>query len=79
MDKNPRECIGRIMEEVAVQNGMTGDELYQCIRSHIAHGIKSKDPAVRAFWRRIPAVANQPTPEEAVGYIAAVRLGLIGQ
>lgn len=79
MDMNTRDCIRRIMDEFASQNGMPREELYQCICEQIARGMKSKDPSVRAFWKRIPAEDAWPTPEEAIGYIAAVRLGFIIQ
>lgn len=77
MDRETRDKIRSAMEAVARKNQISLETMNELIQLQIQRGLKSQNPAVRALWRRIPSDDVQPTPEEAVGYLAAVRMGLI--
>lgn len=77
MDREIRDKIRDAMASAAGVSGMTQKHAREHIELQIRRGLNSSDPEVRAFWRRIPAEGKYPTAEEAVGYLAAVRMGLI--
>lgn len=77
LDRETKAKIREAMASVAAQHGMSQRKLHELIRLQIEFGLKSPDAAVRSFWRRVPADGVHPTPEEAVGFLTAVRLGLI--
>ena len=65
------------MEAVARENQISLETMNELIQMQIQRGLKSTNPSIRSLWRRIPSDDALPTTEEAVGYLAAVRMGLI--
>lgn len=61
--------IQNILEKIAIQNGVSVDQVRQDIQEALDHGWNSTDENVKAYWRRIPTKHGKPTLEEVLVYI----------
>lgn len=59
-----------VIRKLAMQKGVSAQEIRDEINIAIEMGMNSPDPAVRAYWTRIPQKGAKPTPEEAIIYLA---------
>lgn len=58
----------KALREVARRQGISEQEVRREIEIAIAEGMKSKDPAVQAYWKAMPSKGEVPTPEEVIEY-----------
>lgn len=61
---------GRALEEIARKNGVSVEEVRGQITLAILAGMRDPSPSVQAYWRRIPAAREIPTPEEVIAFMA---------
>ncbi len=61
--------IQKILERIAMQNGVSVDEVRHDIQEALDYGWNSTDESVTAYWRRIPTKHEKPTLEEVLLYI----------
>ncbi len=61
--------IQKILENIAVQNGVSVAQVRQDIQDALDQGWNSTDENVKAYWRKIPAKHEKPTLEEVLLYI----------
>ncbi len=74
MDKRKIESAKHAIEQIAVKNNTTVDEVRKQIKIARINGLVSDDPIQNAYWQSIPCEGDVPTPEELIVYIAdAVR------
>lgn len=59
----------KAIEETAMRNGVSYEEVYMEIQLAIDDAIKSTEPSSRAFWSAIPYQLERLTPEELICYI----------
>lgn len=67
MDKSQ---VTRAFEKIAEKEGISVSEVRQEIQIAIDDAMKSDDPAIQAFWKKIKCSGRKPTPEEVVIYLA---------
>jgi hypothetical protein len=72
MDKKKIESAHRALEQIAVKNHTTVDEVRLQIKIAMINGLVSEDPKVKAYWQSIPREGDVPTPEEFIAYTADV-------
>ncbi|MCL2343442.1 MAG: hypothetical protein FWC62_06055 [Firmicutes bacterium] len=60
----------KAIKNLARQKGVSVWEVRAEIELAIELGMKSSDPAARAYWVKIPKRGERPTPEEAIAYMA---------
>ena len=70
MKKRNRISAEQALQEVALRNRTTVEEVRKEIKLAMLVGLCNTDPAVQAKWREIPCVGEVPTPEELITYIA---------
>ena len=70
MKKRNRISAEQALQEVALRNRTTVEEVRKEIKLAMLAGLCNPDPAVQAKWREIPCVGEVPTPEELITYIA---------
>ncbi len=61
--------IQNILEKIAMQNGVSVDQVRQDIQEALDYGWNSTDENVKAYWRKIPAKHGKPTLDEVLVYI----------
>ena len=61
--------IRSALRQVAHENGVTVNVVYQEIQKLISFGIGSQDPRVRKRWEEIPNAGKAPTLEELIDYL----------
>lgn len=67
MDKSQ---VTKAFEKIAQKEGISVNEVRQEIEIVIDDAIKSNDPAIQAFWKKMKCSSRKPTPEEVVIYLA---------
>ena len=58
------------LQEVALQNHTTVEEVRKEIKLAMLAGLCNPDPSVQKRWKEIPCAGEVPTPEELITYIA---------
>lgn len=58
------------LQEVALQNHTTVEEVREEIKLAMLAGLCNPDPSVQKRWKEIPCAGEVPTPEELITYIA---------
>lgn len=69
MKKRNRISAEQALQEVALRNRTTVEEVRKEIKLAMLAGLCNTDPAVQAKWRDIPCAGEVPTPEELITYI----------
>ena len=59
-----------IMKQIAAQDGVTEEEVYEKMKLAITIGFHNLDPRVQEFWRRVAPDGVMPTPEQFIEIIA---------
>lgn len=72
MDKQKIKSAQRALEQIAVKNHTTVNEVRLQIKIAMINGLVSDDPKIKAYWQSIPREGDVPTPEELVAYTADV-------
>ena len=62
--------VSRALEEIGRQNGVSVEEVKGQITLAILAGMRDPSPSVQAYWKRIPAAGEIPTPEEVIAFMA---------
>lgn len=70
MDKKRFKIATRALEAVAMKEGVTVSEVKKEIQKAMLIGLCSQDPAVQAYWAKIPREGEVPTPEEVILFLA---------
>lgn len=63
--------LDRILEKIAVQNGVSVSQIRRDIQEALDEGWNSNDKNVREYWQKIPSKDKKPTLEEVILYIVA--------
>ncbi|MDD3138496.1 MAG: hypothetical protein PHX08_05945 [Lachnospiraceae bacterium] len=63
------ELIQRNLQKIAKKEGISEDKVKEEILYAISLAMKSDDPAVQTFWKKIPCEGDSPTVEETINYI----------
>ena len=66
MKKRNRISAEQALQEVALRNRTTVEEVRKEIKLAMLAGLCNTDPAVQAKWREIPSAGEIPTPEELI-------------
>ena len=61
--------IQNILKKIAMQNGVSVDQVRQDIQEALDYGWNSTDKNVQAYWRKIPAKHGKPTLDKVLLYI----------
>ena len=61
--------IQNILKKIAMQNGVSVDQVRQDIQEALDYGWNSTDKNVQAYWRKIPTKHGKLTFEEVLVYI----------
>lgn len=67
MDKSQ---VTKAFEKIAQKEGISVSEVRREIQIAIDDAIKSDDPAIQAFWKKMKCSNGKPTPEEVVIFLA---------
>ena len=62
--------MNEIFEAIAAKHGVSVKDVQAEITAALQAGRKSPDPRVQARLDAIPTAGDQPTPEEAIRYLA---------
>lgn len=62
--------VEKALHIIAMQEGVTVEEVRKQIKLAMLSGMRSQDPVVQARWERIPCKGELPMPEELITYIA---------
>jgi len=60
----------KILQAVALKNGVSVEEVRQEIENAIAEAQNSQDPEVIAYWKAFPSRGEFPTPEEVIIHVS---------
>lgn len=63
--------VDGILQEVALRNGVSIEEVQKEINLAILAGSCHPNPRIQAKWKTIPCTEAVPTPEELVKYLSA--------
>ncbi len=69
MEQNRKAKISEHLRAIADQEGITEDDVRNEIAYAISLALKSNDPKVQNFWKKIPCEGESPTVEEIIDYI----------
>lgn len=61
--------IDRILEKIAIQNGVSVSEVRSEMQHAIDEGMKNPDPKVQEYWSAIPHKSEKPTLEEVLVHL----------
>ena len=65
-NKKALDRISEIIEQIAVKNHTTPEEVRRQIKLAMLCGMVNQDPEVQKKWREIPCEGSVPTPEEFI-------------
>lgn len=71
MEQNKKEKISEHLRTVAEQEGITENEVRNEIAYAVSLALKSNDPKIQKFWKKIPCEGESPTVEEIIDFIVA--------
>ena len=69
MKRRNRISAEQALQEVALRNRTTVEEVRKEIKLAMLAGLCNTDPDVQAKWKEIPCAGEIPTPEEFITYI----------
>jgi len=72
LSKEVLDGIGRIITEIAVEEGVSEAHVRESIEEAIRAGMSNPDPKVQTVWDRIPRAGAVPTPEEFIAWGAFI-------
>lgn len=61
--------LNKILEQIAMQNGVSVSQFRQDIQEALDEGWNSSDENVKEYWHKIPTKHEKPTFEEIILYI----------
>ncbi len=67
--KMKKNKVQKILEMVAVANGVSVMEVRKDIQDALDEGMKSEDPEVKDYWNLIPRRGEKPTLEETIVFL----------
>ena len=62
--------IGKIINQIAKDNGVTAEEVRRDIEDAIKIPMSSQNAIIQARWAAIPCKGEQPTVEELIAHLA---------
>lgn len=62
--------MSNYIDAVAAMSGVSPADVRRDIEEAIKAGYSNPDPAVRAYWEKIPKKGKIPTPEEVIAFTA---------
>lgn len=68
MDKRKIDSAKRAIEQIAIKNHTSVDEIRLQMKIAMINGLVSKDPKIKSYWQSIPCEGDVPTPEEFIVY-----------
>ena len=69
-NKKALDRISEIIEQIAVKNHTTPEEVRRQIKLAMLCGMVNQDPEVQKKWGEIPSEGSVPTPEELILWAA---------
>ena len=69
-NKKALDRISEIIEQIAVKNHTTPEEVRRQIKLAMLCGMVNQDPEVQKKWGGIPCEGSVPTPEELILWAA---------
>lgn len=69
MNPNKKEKISEHLRIIAEQEGITEKEVRSEIAYAVSLALKSSDPNIQNFWKKIPSEGDSPTVEEIIDFI----------
>ena len=72
MHKTQLLSAHKAIQEIALREGESVEHVRNEIKIAMEYGLKSSDPAIKAFWESIPCVDNIPTPEELIAFTSGI-------
>ena len=70
-----RETVfNKILEQIAVANGATAEEVRENMRIAMVSALTNPNPTVQKMWNSIPRKGEQPTLEEFMDYLISKNL-----
>lgn len=71
MNQNKNEKISEHLRTIAAKEGISEREVRNEIAYAVSLALKSSDPKIQNFWKKIPCEGASPTIEEIIDFIAA--------
>ena len=62
--------VDSIIKEIADQNDVSPETVYNEISIAISEALKSDDPLIQEFWKSIPCEGDAPSVEETIAFLA---------
>ena len=69
MNQNKKDKISEHLRKIAVKEGISEREVRNEIAYAVSLALKSSDPQIQNFWKKIPCEGESPTVEEIIDYI----------
>jgi hypothetical protein len=69
MNQNKKDKISEHLRTIAVKEGISEREVRNEIAYAVSLALKSSDPNIQNFWKKIPCEGESPTVEEIIDYI----------
>ena len=70
MNQNKKDKISEHLRTIAVKEGISEREVRNEIAYAVSLALKSSDPKIQNFWKKIPCEGASPTIEEIIDFIA---------
>ncbi|NCB92503.1 MAG: hypothetical protein EOM40_08005 [Clostridia bacterium] len=64
-----KKLVEKRLKELSIKEGMTETEIRTKIAYAISMALKSNDPSIQNFWRKIPGTGDAPDIEEITDYL----------
>lgn len=69
MNQDKKDKISEHLRTIAAQEGISECEVRNEIAYAVSLALKSSDPQIQNFWKKIPCEGESPTVEEIIDYI----------
>lgn len=72
MGQSNIEKARKVIEQIAIRDGVSVEYVRTHMKSAMLNGLCSDDPKIKAFWKSIPCKDDIPTPEEFIVFTSAM-------
>ncbi len=69
MNQNKNEKISEYLRTIASKENITELEVRNEIAYAVSLALKSSDPKIQNFWKKVPCEGHSPTIEEIIDFI----------
>lgn len=69
MNQNKNEKISEYLRTIASRENITELEVRNEIAYAVSLALKSSDPKIQNFWKKVPCEGHSPTIEEIIDFI----------